>query len=524
MRRPLVGLSLLFSGGVWIGLRFGHTPWLTHAALAVAVCAWSMAAILLVLHRNRIASLLIYGLTGLLGIASITSRHTSNQGLSALVAPTVERMACSVEGVVNQDIMNFEDSANDVFIRFGLRCDSIVVDGASHSVSDSVRVTLYGTPHNPPVYGERWALEGTLVRGKKQSTPWMFIARLSQSERKQGNAQSLSAFSQRLRRHAAAILAHGVESRQNEVGVLNALLLGYRTRLPPDVKQSFTNTGTMHIFAISGLHVAILCSVLVFAIGLLRVPRTSWVFALAPIIMLYTLTTGSRASAIRAGIMASAYLLAPALRRRPDAVSAMALAAILILIWQPTQLMDIGFIFSFAAVAGILAIVPVFESLLQRWLQPDLLAVSELTDAEPWWRGAALWSGRLIAVSLAAWLTSVPLSLYFFGRFTPIALVANLLVIPMSFLIIMTGCLSLAGGTCIGLWLAGIFNAANVVFVRLLNTGMSALEAVPYGHSNGWQISYLGMTLWYSLLAYAALYLRKYSQRDTRTNDPQFDL
>lgn len=527
MRRPIVGLSLFFAAGIWTGLRVDAPAGLLPVSLAAAAGAWVAAAVLLALHRNRSGTLCIHGLAGLLGLASCTGHRTADSGLEAIANTLPEPITCSVEGSVNRDPMEIQDGTHDRFIQFGLQCDTLTVEGSRHTVSQPLLVTLYGAPRFPPVYGERWALEGTLRRGRDRGGrvgQWMLRTGLARSRRIEQAGRSLPALAQKLRRTAAAILAHGIEKQQDVTGVVNALLLGYRTLLPPETQRSFVNTGTMHIFAISGLHVAILCSVLVSMISLLRVPRTGWVYALAPVILLYALTTGSRASAVRAGIMASAYLLAPATGRRPDTVSALALAGILILAWKPEQLMDIGCIFSFAAVAGILAIVPVLEGMLQRYLRPDPLAVPELTDAAPWWRIPARWLAQLAAVSLAAWLTSMPLSLYYFGRFTPVALVANLLVIPLSFLIITTCCLSLVAGAGIGLWLAGILNAANVVFVRLLTGGMRVLEMIPYGHADGLRITLPAMTIWYLLLACMVVILRNPLRQKAMTEHPGFDI
>lgn len=518
MRRPVVGLSLLLAGGVGIGLRYGDAFDLEFLSLAAALIVWAAAVFFLVFRRDRLATLCIFGLAGLAGIAVGGSRDRPDYGgLPGVTGPGTHRTACTVEGVVNQDIMDAMAGANGDFIQFGLKCDALTVEGCRSAVSWPLRITLYGVPRYPPVYGERWVMDGTLLRGTDRrggrDQSWRFLTSLSRSRRQERAGRSIAACSQWVRREAFGVLAHGVETRQGEIGVVSALLLGYRTCLPMEIQRSFVNTGTMHIVSISGLHVAILCSVLVSVIGLLRVPRTGWVFALGPVIVLYSLATGCRASAVRSGIMASAYLLAPALGRRPDTVSALALAGILILLWKPDQLTDIGCIFSFAAVAGILAMVPPLEALLQRWLEPDPLAVEGITDAEPWWRPSVLWMGQLGAVSVAAWIISTPLSLYYFGRFTPIALVANLLVIPLSFLIIVTGCLSLVAGACIGLWLAGIFNAANVVFVRLLTDGMRLLERVPLGHAEGWSLSLGGMMLLYTLLAVVLLCLPDMTKR-----------
>ncbi len=510
MRRPVVGLSLAFASGVWAGLRYvDRVEWIP-AALVAGSSIWLLAAMFLACRRQRSAVSCLYLLSCVLGMVVAIGSGRPGKGLATVPGLENGRTACTLEGVIHQDVIDVMDSSGRDRLRFGLRCDAVTVAGVRHEVVQPVSVTLFGTLRRSPVYGERWGFEGTLfdrtTRPSGRYGEWTFHAGAGRARCIEKASRSLATFSQRLRRRAAAILAHGIEDRTDATGVINALLLGYRTRLPPPIRRSFANTGTMHIFAISGLHVAILGSVLVFAIGMLRVPRTGWVFALAPVILLYAVTTGSRASAIRAGIMATAYLLAPALRRRADAISALALAGILILVWQPAQLMETGFVFSFTAVTGILAIVPLFESVWQRCLGHDPLAAPVLADEEGrWWRLPALYGGRLAAVSLAAWLTSLPLSMYYFGRFAPIALAANLLVMPLAFLIIVTGCLSLATGVCIGLWPAGVFNAANGVFIGLLTGGMRHLEAVPFGYSEGWRISRFAVMLWYLLLGMAVL-------------------
>jgi len=510
MRRPAVGLGLVFAGGVGVGLRFPAVPGGMPGVLCGAAAVWLISLALLGVGRNRLAAWGVFVMTGLLGLG-LALRPIANHGLDSVPEVNVSRRtAGTVMGRVNQDIADTAASHAANRIHFGLQAETVTVAGVTHRIAEPLHVTLYGVPEKPPLYGERWVLNGSLYRHVWQDrAQWQFRGGLREARRLAPYGVSVPAFAQQVRRRASTILAHGIEGMADVTGVMQALLLGYRARLDPAIKRSFTSTGTMHIFAISGLHVAILCSVLVFAIGLCGVPRTGWVFALAPIIVLYAVSTGSRASAIRAGVMAAAYLLAPALRRRPDGLSALALAGVGILVWQPSQLFAIGFIFSFAAVAGILTLVPVLDAILQRWLRPDPLAVPELTDGAPWWGATVLWAGRLAAVSLAAWLTSVPLSLYYFGRFAPIALVANLIVLPLAFLIIVTGCLSLVAGAGLGMWAAGVFNSANAVFVRLLNGGMRLLEAVPYGHAEGVRISLPGMALWYALLIYAILLLRE---------------
>lgn len=262
-----------------------------------------------------------------------------------------------------------------------------------------------------------------------------------------------------------------------------------------------------------------------------RVCRVYWVLFLGPLLIAYTLATGARASAVRACIMAIIYFLAPLLGRKADVFSTLALAALIILVAVPAQLFDVGFIFSFVVVTGIIVLYPIFESMspleklarqdrfIPRGIEMDGRDLDELTWRERIgvffrtkvikhvWRPFLKYVSSLVSVSCSAWLVSAPLTAYFFGRFAPVALLGNLIVIPLAFLIILTGCLSIVLGSCIALF-ADIFNHANLALVSILVWATKFMASVPFGSiqvSN--QPLWLILT-WYVLLAGAALLLR----------------
>jgi len=369
---------------------------------------------------------------------------------------------------------------------------------------------MYGLTQYPPVYGEHWVMTGRVfpLRKRRGALSYGLRTGLRNSRRVLDTAPGIAARLMALRTKAAAMLSAGIEKYPQETGVIQAMLLGVRARLPQDVRESFRHTGTMHVFAVSGLHVGILCAIVVFAVSVMGVPRTMWGPALAPFVFSYTFITGSRASAIRAGIMAVAYLAASLLRRRPDAVSSFCFAAILILFVDPLQLTQIGFIFSFTVVAGILAVVPVLDRLSAPLWSTDPFMLPEDVAKNKWRLFAERHLIGLCSVSLAAWLTSAPLAMHFFGRFSPIALPGNLLAVPLAFLIIVTGCLSLVGGLLVP-QLGEIFNYANLIFVKILVGGMRLLEKVPYGWFDCGQLPLWGVFLWYLLLAITIYLLRR---------------
>ena len=252
----------------------------------------------------------------------------------------------------------------------------------------------------------------------------------------------------------------------------------------------------------------IVCLLFTFVLRALRVSRDRWVLALAPLLMAYTLATGARASAVRACIMAIIYYLAPLVGRRADVPSGIAAAAVLILAWAPAQLVDVGFIFSFVVVTGIVALYPLFEQPLRRLWAPDPFRLQPENAGMRIWRGVLRYLCGLAAVSCSAWLASAPLTAYFFGWFAPVALVSNLLVIPLAFLIVVSGSLSLVAGS-IWMLLADVFNHASLALVSLLVAVVRGLAKVPFG-SMAVPVPPLWVVFaWYAVLGAVLVFVRK---------------
>jgi len=504
-RRPLVLLALLFGAGTALGLHNGVSAVPEHALLFGALACWGMAVLLALLRWQRTATW--FALTVVLA-CGLLSAHLPRGGASLVAMVPLDpaaRVPATVAGVMAE--APEPDAVSP--LRMLLQVREVEVDGVRYRVQETVPLLVYGRYRWPPRQWEHWSFTGML-----QYTPedyrgdWIFVTGVRDSERVGPPTTTLGVWAEQLRRLAAETLRAGIEDRPDRYGVMHALLLGYRARLPPDIQQAFRRTGTMHVFAISGLHVGIICAVLVFVINLLRVPRTCRVLALAPVILLYAFMTGGRASAVRAGVMAVTYLAAPLFGRRSEPWSALSLAAVLILAWRPDQLQDPGFIFSFTAVAGILAFVPLAEAWLQRHLPVD--PFRERDKGPGLWPTVVLWAGRLVAVSVAAWLSTTPLSLYYFGRFAPVALLANLIVLPLAFLIVVTGCLAFMAAATGGVAFAVIFNQANFAYVGLLTAGMRWLERLPWGHVENLQVGLPVILLWYVLLAGAGIWLRRH--------------
>jgi competence protein ComEC len=248
-------------------------------------------------------------------------------------------------------------------------------------------------------------------------------------------------FNQRLQGY----LKLGQPEETELTGIYIAMLLGQKAALESDQKDRFRMTGTMHLFAISGLHIGVVAAVIAQALLLIRIPRAVTPFIGLPLLYFYVEVTGAAPSAIRAFLMVTFFWCSLALNRQRDPLAAMIASAIFVLLLQPWQLWLIGFQLSYFVVFSILLLgLPLYQA-LAHWHRPFRDLPDK--DLKPWQRTYMWIADKLLlltAVSLSAWLMSAPLSAAHFGLIAPYAVAVNLLLVNLASLAISTGVISIA--------------------------------------------------------------------------------
>jgi ComEC/Rec2-related protein len=288
--------------------------------------------------------------------------------------------------------------------------------------------------------------------------------------------------SDRFCRWAQATLRRGLAVEDENVRLLWAMALGWKTALTDEVSEPFMRTGTMHIFAISGLHIALIAGILVSVLRVLQIPRGACGWVVIPLIWFYTAATGWQSSAIRSTLMMSIIIAGWALRRPGDLLNSLAAAGLLLLLWEPRQLFQASFQLSFFVVLSIALLLPPFEKTRQRLLQTDPFMPAELRPRWQRWLDKPIrYVTTSFATSLAAWIGSLPLIAYYFHLFTPISLLANLIIVPVS-----SAALACALGSLIcGSWLVQLtelFNHSGWFWMQLMVSLSEWLAKVPGGY------------------------------------------
>jgi ComEC/Rec2-related protein len=254
--------------------------------------------------------------------------------------------------------------------------------------------------------------------------------------------------------------------------LLWAMTLGWRTAFTGDVGDPFLRAGTMHLFAIDGLRIALISGMLVTLLRVLQVSR-AWCGAVAiPVIWFYTAATGWEPSATRASVMMTIVLGGWALKRPGELLNSLGGAAFLILVWDPCQLFEASFQLSFFVMLTIGLLLPKLNDVTDRLLQYDPLLPEPLI---PKWQRALTWVlrnlTRYFSLSLAAWIGSIPLSALYFHLFSPISPIANLIAVPLGTFALMAN----LGALICGTWLpvaTELFNNA-AWFLMAAMTGVS---------------------------------------------------
>ena len=263
-------------------------------------------------------------------------------------------------------------------------------------------------------------------------------------------------------------LARGLPVEDEPLKLLWAMTLGWKTALTSEVSEPFMQSGTMHIFAISGLHIALIAGILVAILRTVQVPRFWCGAVIIPLIWFYTAATGWQPSAIRSTIMMTIIIAGWSLKRPSNLINSLAAAAFIILIYDPQQLFQASFQLSFFVVLSIALFMPPLEKIRDRLLQHDPLLPVELLPRWQRWLSAPL---RVVltsvAVSLAAWFGSWPLTAYYFHLFSPVTLLANLLIVPLASAALACNLGSLICGDWFP-WATELFNYSGWLWMKLM--------------------------------------------------------
>ncbi|MGE9289599.1 MAG: ComEC/Rec2 family competence protein [Puniceicoccales bacterium] len=309
-------------------------------------------------------------------------------------------------------------------------------------------------------------------------------------------------FSQLLQ-ESKSTLASGSSPLDPSTRIYQALVLGQRLGLDREQKEIFRDTGTAHLFAISGLHVGLVGGFLFFFFRQIGVNRPVQIAGTLVILLFYVLLTGATPSAVRAFLMITFLVGAKIVHRAYCPTSALAASALVVLLIDPSQLFTLGFQLSYTVVLSIL----VFGAPLAQLLL-------ESTDPEYWLPGQSgspfhrlrRWAFASFSISLAAFFGSAALIIDHFQILPLSSILLNLILILPATGVLLLGFVSLVCGLLGALWISTPLNWIAGLLIRTMTEIVSLTadvpaSAIPISFSNNWAgpagvLLFLGITFW----------------------------
>ena len=261
-------------------------------------------------------------------------------------------------------------------------------------------------------------------------------------------------------------------TEEKELGLAEALLIGYKNDLEQSLVQSYTNTGVVHIIAISGLHLGLIYWLLSLLLKpLQKAKRMKW---LRPVLIitglwLISLLAGAQPYILRSALMFTCIVIGESLSRRTSIYNTMAVSAFLLLCINPFWLWDVGFQLSYAAVLSII----IFMRPVYNWFYIP----NKLLDF--------IW--KLNAVTIAAQILTVPIGIYHFHQFPNLFLLTNFVAVPLSSVIllgeILLCCISFIPPAAV------LMGQLLSFLIRVMNNYIEKIETIRFSLWDGLQIS-----------------------------------
>jgi competence protein ComEC len=432
--RPLLAVGVAFAGGALVGQ--------AATILAPLLLALATACLVSALAATRLSRIAVMAaaFAGGAGAAGIERAAHEQTPLRMWVAKAeAGETPVLVTGVAAADALDAQGRRSVV-----LDVETLTIGGTEQRMAGRARIEVAGMapPEGAPRFeiadGDRLAVWTALRPPRGFGNPGSFD--VAAHARRQGihalgycksarlgrvlgpaDVGWLRAAASRVRRWArGAFEAYMLPGP--EQGLARAMVLGDRTGVDAETADAFRVAGTYHILAISGAQVALLAGIL--AVLLARVQAGPSVSAVAIPLSLafYAQLVGGDAPVVRAAVMAGVLVVGRALDLDADLANLLGLAALALLVHRPSAIADVGFQLSFGATLGILLLTPVLVERL-----PTLPLRLELA----------------LAASLAAQAAITPLLVLHFNRLAPAALILNLVAVPLSAAVLLTGALVL---------------------------------------------------------------------------------
>lgn len=300
-----------------------------------------------------------------------------------------------------------------------------------------------------------------------------------------GNKSSILADAGRVvRKRIVNVIENSMPVQQS--GLLNGILIGYREGLTEEVQKAFSDAGLTHIMAVSGANIAFMMAPLLFLFKKLHIKHNISYSLVIAFLVFFVYITGFEPSVLRAVIMGIVILLGRMLMREPDIYSSLAFSSIVLLVYSPYMLFNIGFQLSFAATLSLVLLNKSVRKLLcLKFIHPKVVDI--------------------LSATISAQLGVLPITLFYFNKLSIISVLTNLLVVPLIEVITVLG-MAMAVLGQISLLLSQILGYLNCLLLSFVLYVTKLASEIPFATIRTVTPSLIAVLAYYFMLGFLVLY------------------
>lgn len=424
VKRPILYCAISFSAGI-LAAHFFNIPVLHSVVSSLLMIFLSVVFF----KKNTVSHIFLYVALILFGAVYYQNYNIlPKYHIANFISQDGEKVFMKgviVDSPVWKDALYGKEKAN-----FTVRTDLLTKGDEVYSVSGLVKVSLYSDQRSEKIklgdeiiaYGNLATPQGLKNRGLFDYSNYLKIKNIHAIFTASGpgsiqivessRVNRIQLWADSLRRGINDAMTRYVDGRYS--GFLKAILTGERAELDDSTLDDFIRTGTVHVIAISGLNIALIAGIFFFIFRLFGIKRKVNLLLTSMLLIFYCLVAGSSPPVVRATIMFVVASIGYIIDRESDILNSLAIAAFIILIGNPNELFDPSFQLSFASIFGIILFSPKIES---------------------FFGGRTNYLIKSAAVSISAIIAVSPIVARYFNIFSPIAVIANLIIVPALFII-----------------------------------------------------------------------------------------
>lgn len=487
-RQPLTGLFLAAASGIAVAEVFS-----AHSAARICAVAVLVASVFLAIRRRSTIGILLSTACAFFLLRDFALRDDAGRDLAERL-PSGSLVQAT--GIVISEPVEKTSARGEVTGEFQLRVESITAGESSFPADAVVLAKWIGSP---PHYGDRVKITGAMEPVPPPRNPGQFdyaayMRRLGIYSRitmldvvsgtivESGRGNPLMSLAMQARHWVQGRLALDLEKSPDISGLIQGLTLGLKSETPEEIKDLFQRTGTLHLFVVNGLHIGMFTTLAFLLVRLFGAGRALSIVLVIPMVCFYALLTGASTGSVRATVMAVIFLTGQLIDGKSMTLNNLAAAGLVILAWNTNELFMPGFQFSFGVVFAIIMLAEPIQKFLVKYYTPDPFLPRTLWNPfQKLTYNSMRHVAALFAVSSAASIGSLPFAGLYFNLLTPSSVLANLVIVPIAFLILGEAMLATLGGI-ISNTLAAVFNNVNWLLAHAIIAAARFFSHVPGGH------------------------------------------